>query len=51
MVALHPAMSINIHNLSNPKLKDKRLINLIKQQDSLMYVYNKVTLNIKTQMN
>lgn len=50
MIALNQNISVitlSIHDLKTP-IKRQRLIDMIKLQDSLMYVYNKPTLNIKT---
>lgn len=50
MTVLNQTISIialSMHDLNTP-IKRQRLIDMIKLQDSLMYVYNKSTLNIKT---
>ena len=50
MVALNSPIlitALNVHDL-NPLIKRQRLIDLIKQQGSPMYAFNKCTLNINT---
>ena len=50
MVALNSPIliiALNVHDL-NPSIKRQWLIDLIKQQGSPMYAFNKYTLNINT---